>query len=82
MRGAQKGWMVAGLAVVAVGLLVLGVPPLTVLFGAVALMCPLMMLSMHGSRHSAEPGQPGTQQGGRDRKVTPGSDDRTVGRTR
>ena len=82
MRSAQKGWMVAGLAVVAVGLLVLGVRPWTVLFGAVVLMCPLMMLSMHGGHHGAEPGQPRPQPGGWGRKVTPGSDDSTVGRER
>ena len=82
MRGAQKGWVVAGLAVVAVGLLVLGVRPWTVLFWAVVLMCPLMMLSMHGGGHGAEPGQPRPQQGGRGREVTPGSDDSTAGRSR
>ena len=82
MRGAKQGWLVAGLAVVAVGLLVLGVRPLTVLFGAVVLMCPLMMLSMHGGGHGADPGQPRSQKSGRDHEATPGSDDSTVGRTR
>ncbi|HEX8507898.1 MAG TPA: DUF2933 domain-containing protein [Propionibacteriaceae bacterium] len=82
MKSAKQGWMVAGLAVVAVGLLVLGVRPLTVLFGAVALMCPLMMLSMHGGGHGADPGQSRPQKGGRGNDATLGSDDNTVGRTR
>ena len=82
MRGAQRGWMVAGLAVVAVGLLLLGVRPLTVMFGAVVLLCPLMMLSMHGGGHGAEPGQPRPRKSRRDCEVTPGSDDSTVGGTR
>ena len=57
----------AGLAVVAVGLLMLGVRPLTVMFGAVVLLCPLMMLSMHGGGPGAEPGQLRPRKSGRAR---------------
>lgn len=82
MSGARRGWLVAGSAVVAVGLVVLGVEPLTVLFGAVVLACPLMMLSMHGGVRGADPGQPRAQRSGRDHEAARGSDDSTVGRAR
>ena len=50
MRGGRRWWCAAGLAVVAVGLVIMGVRPSTLLFGAVVLACPLMMLFMHGGR--------------------------------
>jgi hypothetical protein len=48
MKGGRWGWCVAGLAIVAVGLVVMGVRPSTVLFAVAVLACPLMMLFMHG----------------------------------
>ena len=54
--GARRGWYAAGLVVVAVGLVVVGVDPSTVLFGAFVLACPLMMLFMHGG-HGARDNQ-------------------------
>ena len=82
MNGARWGWYAAGLAVVAVGLLVMGVRPSTVLFGAVVLACPLMMLFMHGGHddgaqhsHRPEAEEP-------NHEPTWGSDDSTARRPR
>ena len=54
MKGARRGLCAAGLAVVAVGLVIVGVRPSTLLFGAVVLACPLMMLFMHGDRDGGD----------------------------
>ena len=58
MKGGRRAWCAAGPTVV-VGLVIMGVRPSTVLFGAVALVCPLMMLFMHrrdgGDQHSRRP---------------------------
>ena len=82
MKGARWGWCAAGLAVVAVGLVVMGVRPSTVLIGAVVLACPLMMLFMHGGhddgaqhRHRPDVEEP-------NHESTLGSDDSTVRRPR
>jgi Flp pilus assembly protein TadB len=50
MTGDRWRWCAAGLAVVAVGLVVVGVRPSTVLLAALVLACPVMMLFMgsHG----------------------------------
>ena len=74
MKGARWGWY-------AVGLAVMGVRPSTVLFGAVVLACPLMMLFMHGARggdhqsHRTPAQEP-------DHDATRGSNDSTVRRPR
>ena len=49
MRRPQWGRYGLALAVLVVGLVALGVPASTLVFGALVLACPLMMLFMHGS---------------------------------
>jgi len=44
------------LAILVVGLVALGVPASTLLFGALVLACPLMMMFMMGGMHGAHGG--------------------------
>jgi hypothetical protein len=56
MRRPQWGWYAVALAILAVGLVWAGVPASTLLFGAVLLVCPVMMMvtmrGMHGEGHA------------------------------
>ena len=82
MKGARWGWYAAGLAVVAVGLVIMGVRPSTVLFGAVVLACPLMMLFMHGGHGGGDQQSRQTPEHEPHHDATPGSDDSNVRRPR
>jgi hypothetical protein len=76
MRRQPWGLYAIALAILAVGLVALGVPASTLLFAALALACPLMMMfmmgGMHGGRggtdHDREHGS--TASDGHDRKPT------------
>jgi hypothetical protein len=48
MKSQQWGLLAIALAVLILGLVALGVPALTLIFAAIALSCPLMMLVMMG----------------------------------
>jgi hypothetical protein len=48
MKRQQWGLYAIALAILIVGLIALGVPAQWLLFAAVALACPLMMIFMHG----------------------------------
>jgi hypothetical protein len=79
---ARRGWYAAGLVVVAVGLLAVGVGPSTVLFGAFVLACPLMMLLMHRG-HGARDDQDRWSQGHEpDHAAASGSDRSSIGSKR
>ena len=82
MKGARWAWYAAGLAVVAVGLVIMGVRPSSVLFGAVVLACPLMMLFMHGGHGGGDHQSRRPPEQELDHDATPGSDDGAVRRPR
>ena len=48
MKRQQWGLYAIALAILVVGLVAVGVPAQTLLFAAVVLVCPLMMIFMHG----------------------------------
>jgi hypothetical protein len=51
MRRQSSGLYAIALAILVVGLVALGLPATTLLFGAIALTCPLMMMFMMGGMH-------------------------------
>jgi peptidoglycan/LPS O-acetylase OafA/YrhL len=51
MKRQPWGLYAIALAVLVVGLVALGVPAQTLLFGALVLVCPLMMMLMMGGMH-------------------------------
>ena len=51
MRRQPRGLYAIALAILVVGLVALGVPASTLLFAALALACPLMMIFMMGGMH-------------------------------
>ena len=58
MRRHPWGLYATALAILVVGLVAVGVPASTLLFAALVLACPLMMMFMMGGMHSGH-GQPG-----------------------
>jgi hypothetical protein len=58
------GLYAIALAILVVGLVALGVPASTLLFGALALACPLMMMLMMGGTHRGHGGQDQTGEHG------------------
>jgi hypothetical protein len=62
MRRQPWGLYAIAAAILVVGLVALGVPAQTLLFAALVLACPLMMLTMHGGMghagHGATPSRP------------------------
>lgn len=65
----KVAWVVAA-ALVAVGLVALGVPLASLLFVGVLLLCPLMMMGMHGGAHGGH-GSEQAQPTGGDARPTP-----------
>jgi hypothetical protein len=78
MKRQPWGLYAIAAAILAVGLVALGVPASTLLYGALVLACPLMMLAMMGGMHGGRGGTDTT----RDDHHRPASDDhtRTAGR--
>ena len=68
MRRQSWGLYAIALAILVVGLVALGVPASTLLFAALVLVCPLMMMFMMGGMHG---GRGGHGTAGHDRE--PGS---------
>jgi hypothetical protein len=56
MKRQPWGLYAIALAILVVGLVALGVPASTLLFGALVLACPLMMLLMMGGMHGGHGG--------------------------
>jgi DUF2933 family protein len=52
MKSQRWGLYAVALAILVVGLVWAGVPASTLLIAALVLVCPLMMLSMHGGGHT------------------------------
>ncbi len=79
MRRQPWGLYAIALAILVVGLVALGVPPSTLLFAALVLACPLMMLFMMGGMHGGHGGNDSDQDHGHG---SPTSDDHmpTAGR--
>lgn len=62
MRRQQWGLYAIALAIVVVGLVALGVPAQTLLFAALVLACPLMMIFMMRGMHGGHEGHGGADQ--------------------
>lgn len=62
MRRQPWGLYAIALAILVVGLVALGVPAQTLLFAAVVLACPLMMIFMMSGMHGGHGGHGGTDE--------------------
>jgi hypothetical protein len=76
MRRQPWGRYAVALAILAVGLVALGVPTSTLLVGAFVLACPLMMMLMMGGMHS---GNTASRPNAEHRHPTPEEHDQPTG---
>ncbi len=76
MRRQPWGAYAIAAAILVVGLIALGVPANTLLFGALVLVCPLMMMTMMAGMHGGH----GTDQHAAHRDRTPRDQEPTVRR--
>jgi hypothetical protein len=74
MKRQPWGLYAIALAILVVGLVALGVPASTLLYGALVLACPLMMMTMMGGMHG---GANTNREPGHEPDRGPASDDHT-----